>query len=139
MSGEKGLSVPAVLIIGIVLALLSLLGILSVQLLAGRFSPTVANAERCLRKGNIDEGFALAGKIRAGTSVRELLRGKLFLARGLGQRKENGWRSYGTDQADWLQGADADSAFACFNAVLALEKDNAKAWYFRGVVCKEKG
>ncbi|MBN1760461.1 MAG: hypothetical protein JW863_19185 [Chitinispirillaceae bacterium] len=139
MSRGKGVSVPVIVMIGIVFALLSLLAIISVQFLAGHFSPTVANAERCLRRGKIDEGFALAGKIRAGTVARELLRGKLFLARGLQQRTGDGWRSYGSNPADWLQGADADSALGCFNAVLAVEKDNAVAWYFKGVVFKEKG
>lgn len=139
MSRRKGLSAPVVVVSGMLLSLLSLLAILSVQFLAGRFSPTVANTERCIRKGKIDEGFALVGKIKAGTVVREMLRGKLYLARGLQQRDGERWRSYGADPTDWLKGPDADSALACFNAVLAIEKDNATAWYFKGVVYKEKG
>ena len=98
-SGGKGLSAPAVVLIGMVLSLLSLFAILSVRFLAGRFSPTVANAERCIRKGKLEEGFALADKIKAGVVVREMLRGKLFLARGLQKRDGNQWRAYGTDPA----------------------------------------
>jgi tetratricopeptide (TPR) repeat protein len=139
VKNAKALSLPVVMVSGIVLSLLSLFVFIGLQLMTQRFSPTVANAERYLRKGKIDEAFTLADKMKPGSAARELLRGKLFLARSLKLRKTDGWRSYGTDSADWLQGADADSALACFDAVLALEKQSSSGWYFKGVVAKEKG
>ena len=139
MSERKSLSLPVVLLIGVLLAGTSLLAFFAVRKIAGKFSPTVANAERYLRKGKIEEAFALTGKLKTGSAAKELLRGKLYFARSIQSRKVDGWRVYGTDSADWLQGSDIDSALACFNAAVAVDRFLAEGWYFKGVLYKEKG
>ncbi|MBN1308314.1 MAG: tetratricopeptide repeat protein [Chitinispirillaceae bacterium] len=139
MSSEKGLSVPVVVVSGVLLALLSLIVFLSFQLIATRFSPTVSNADRYLRMGKLDEAFALSERVPGESVAKELLRGKIFLALALKRQKDDGWRHYGTDSSDWLRGAKVDSALACFRRAAKRDKESAEAQYFLGVVFKEKG
>ena len=136
---EKTLSVPVVIISGILLSILSLALFFSLRFLTEHFSPSYKNAERYLREGKIDEAFAVSEKINGETSRKLLLRGKLFLARSLQGRDNEGWRNYGKDEHDWLTGPAVDSALSCFEKVLQIDPNEFAAYYFMGVVYKEKG
>jgi tetratricopeptide (TPR) repeat protein len=139
MNRGKGLSVPVIVSIGILVALLSLAVVLAFQFIANRFSPTATNAERYLRRGKLEEAFAMSAKVPGETTAKSLLRGRVFLAFALKQRKDDGWRQYGTDALDWLKGPEVDSALACFKKAIGFDKQSAAGWYWMGVVYKEKG
>jgi tetratricopeptide (TPR) repeat protein len=140
MKDKNKLSVPVIVLSGLLLAGLSLLVFLLLQFIINRFSPSYSNAERLLRSGKLDEAFVITEGIKTESAEKMLLRGKIFLAKSLQQQKKSGWRHYGNDTHDWLQGPEVDSALACFNKARFLKGgDHALAMYYLGVVYKEKG
>ena len=139
MNKGKGLSVPVIVSIGILLALLSLVVVFTIQFITNRFSPTASNAERYLQRGKLDEAFAMSAKVPGETADKALLRGRVFLAFALKQQKDDGWRHYGTDTHDWLKGPEIDSALVCFKKAIASDKKSARGWYWLGIVYKQKG
>ena len=136
---QKTLSLPVIIISGILLSILTVVLFLSLRFLTEHFSPTYKNAERYLREGKLDEAFAVSEKINGETTRKLLLRGKLFLARSLQGRDNDKWRSYGVDEDDWLSGPAIDSALSCFERVVQIDQDELAAHYFIGIVYKEKG
>jgi hypothetical protein len=136
---EKSVSVAVIIISGILLSILSLVLFLALHFITDHFSPSYKNAERFLHEGKVDEAFAVSAKIHGHSAKKMLLRGKLFLARSLKQRKKNRWENYGTNEEDWLTGKDIDSALSSFKTAYHLDDNNLTALYFTAVVYKEKG
>ncbi len=139
MENGRKVSKAVIVTIGIFFALLSIAVVFIFQSLADRFSPTVSNVERFLRKGKLEEAFALSSKVPGETAVKAILRGRVFLALALKERKDDGWRRYGLDQSDWLKGQEVDSAVANFKKAISMDKKSADAYFWLGIVYKEKG
>lgn len=139
MKKKNDLSFSGILIVGMIVSALISVVVFGISRVASKFSPDVANAERLLRDGKLEEAAVIAEKLNDHTTAREILRGKVYLAMALQRQKDEGWGSYGTDSANWLKGADADSALACFERAFHTDPASAKALFFIGVVCKERG
>jgi len=139
MTKTNELSFSGILIIGLVVSILVSVIVTGVVKVAGKFAPDTKNAERLLRYGKLDEAAVIADKIQDHSGEKEILRGKVYLAQSLQQQKKSRWGSYGTDPANWLKDADADSALACFKRASRSDPASAAAFYFIGVVSKERG
>lgn len=138
-SDKRGLSLTVSLITGFILALVALGVYLGVYRLSVRFSPTQSNAERYLRQGKLDEALVLAQQMTNDTYRVSLLKGRVFLAQGIGLRREDAWHTYGTNPHDWLTGVPIDSALWWFKRALSQEPQAALVHYYLGIVYKEKG
>lgn len=138
-SDKRGFSLTVSLITGFILALVALGVYLGVHRLSIQFSPTQSNAERYLRQGKFDEALALVQQMTGDTYRVSLLKGRAFLAQGIGQRREDAWHTYGTNSHDWLTGAVIDSALGWFKRALSQDPQAALVHYYLGIVYKEKG
>lgn len=138
-SGQSGLSSLLILIIGFVLACILFFGFLVIRHISRTYSPSIVNAEKYLKRGKINEAFALSERISSDRPGYFLLRGKIWLAASMKKQDIQSWSEYGLDSDDWLKGEEIENALNDFKEAIRRDPSSAEARYFLGVIYREKG
>jgi tetratricopeptide (TPR) repeat protein len=138
---QRGLSLPLILLSGLILALCISLTALVVVHMTEQWSPTFRNASRHLERGRYKEALAVAQRLPLSSqdgSV-ELLMGKIWLAKAYERQRLERWKSYAMDSTDYFTGDEAEQALLSLRAAVAREPNNGQAHLFLGVLYMEKG
>ncbi len=139
---ENGLSLPVILLSGIIAAIFLLVAVFTVRHVLGVWSPTKKNVEALLTKGRYREALALMetkGASFHDTSDAMVEAGKIWLALAWDRMNKEGWRSYGKNERDWMDVAEASKAESYLIQALEHNPSNTDAYYYLGMLYMEKG
>jgi len=143
MERERKLSFSAIVVSGLLCALLALAAFFAVRRIHTYFNPTVENTERLLSKGKPRDAIALLDKMESGAdfvdSKNSLLRGKALYAMLLEQLKVERWGSYGLNPDNWLAHPLAAEAEQCFIDAMAAAPDDPEVRLVLGNLYREQG
>ncbi|MBD3347135.1 MAG: tetratricopeptide repeat protein [Chitinivibrionales bacterium] len=139
---QKGISSPAIILIGLICALFSIVAFFSIKFILGRWSPSLANSERLFKEMKYDEALAVISKIEPkSNNMSELytLYGKIWLARAWERQEKENWKNYGANVDDWLSCPEADKAEHYLKKAVQADPDNREARYYTARLYLEKG
>ncbi|MBD3393792.1 MAG: hypothetical protein GF418_16805 [Chitinivibrionales bacterium] len=139
---ERGLSVPVILLSGVIAAVLLLATVFAIRSLSGRFAPTRRNIENLLTERKFDEALSLVES--EGTSLGDssdvyVMAGKIWMAHAWQKMNEDRWRSYGRNEDDWFDLPEANKAEQLLLRAIELDREHADAHYYLGMLYMEKG
>jgi tetratricopeptide (TPR) repeat protein len=138
---HHGLSLPVIVLSGVSAAAVLLLTVVVIRQLVMGWSPSRDNVNRLLKVGKYEEALAVVREGRGTKPSAEQLvqEGRVWLALAWKRMNEERWGSYGTNEDDWFDLAEADSAEAAFDRALELDPHTLEARYYRGMLYFEKG
>lgn len=141
VNNSKGLSFPVILVIGSIVSTVLVTAILLVHIINFNFKPSLKNVERLMQRGRFEEALASINQIDSGSSDFILLKAELLFFKALQDRKDEKWKTYGTNESDWFRSQEIDSAVAQLKRVVATEEGEklSKACYYLGQIYSEKG
>lgn len=141
MNNSKGLSFPVILVIGSIISTVLVTAVLLVHIINFNFKPSLKNVERLKQKGRFEEALAFINQIDSVSSDVILLRAELLFYKALQNRKDEKWRTYGTNESDWFRSEEIDSAVAQLKKIVESEDGEklSKACYYLGQIYSEKG
>lgn len=141
MSSSKGLSFPVIIIIGSIISTVLIVALFIVHFINLNFKPSIKNVERLMQKGRFEEALFCVREIGSESSEISLLKAEILLFKTLQHRKDEGWRKYGTDEADWFKSEEIDSAIIELKNIAETDKGKnlEQAHYYLGQIYSEKG
>lgn len=139
MRFSKGVSFTFVLAAGFLCSLVLFTAFMLVTHIKNCYSPTLANAERYLKKGKLDDALALVNKIESENAANLVLKGRIWLAMSYQKQKNESWKGYGIDANDWFKGVETQNAEKCFKAAQKEKASDSDPYYYLGVLYSDKG
>lgn len=137
----RSLSVPVIVLSGVIAASFLLLAVFVIRQLAAGWSPSRNNVDKLLKVGKYQEALAvIRGERDKQPSAERLVEeGRVWLALAWERMNRERWSSYGTNENDWFDVPEADRAEKALDQALELDSDNTDALYYRGMLYFEKG
>jgi tetratricopeptide (TPR) repeat protein len=142
VDNSKGLSFPVILIIGSIISTLLVTAVSLIHIINLNYKPSLRNAERLMQRGRFEEALSFINQINSDSSEVTLLKAELYFYKALQQRKDEKWKTYGTNESDWFRSKEIDSAVVQLKKIVESEKDGkklSKAYYYLGHIYSEKG
>lgn len=139
---QRGISLPVVLVSGITAAFFVLVCLLVIHWLRAAWSPSVANAERLLRKRKYSEALAVierAGPDQQDNAALVVEKGKIYLLLAWERQNREHWANYGKDDSDWFKSTEASTAERLLKRAIELQPANIDAHYLLGSLYLKKG
>ena len=142
MKNDRGLSLPVILLSGLICSCFLLGAVLAIRYLHQRYSPSLKSSERLLDKGKYRDALTILEKMESNeyNRIRELtLRGRIMYSLLHEQLRREQWGSYGVDPENWISHPMAHEAERCFLQVLAVKSDDIQVRLALGNLYKEQG
>lgn len=141
MPSSKGLSFPVIVIIGFIISTVLIVALFLVHFINVNFKPSVKNVERMMQRGRFEDALSCIRQIDSESSEISLLKAEILLFKTLKHRKDERWRTYGTDESDWFKSDEIDSAIVKLKKIVETDKGKniEQAHYYLGLIFTEKG
>lgn len=141
MKKSKGLSLPVIIIISIILSSFSIASFLLFGYVRERWAPSSENADKFLKRRKYSKAMAIINQNENSDKNIPLLleKGRIWMTLAWENENKEGWANYGVNDKEWLKSKESDSSVACFKRVLQLDSDNRDALYYLGIIYMDKG
>lgn len=141
MKKSKGLSLPVIIIISLILSTFILSSFFIFGFVRTRWAPSSENADKLLKRRKYDQALAIIDQNKNADKNISLLieKGRIWMTLAWENENKTGWANYGLDEKEWLKSRESDSSVTCFEKVLELDKNNRDAHYYLGIIFMDKG